>query len=144
MLRTEWKFDYTASVLAQAAERKAGIHQERLDWWRTKRDEVMTKIRAEGLEIDEKLVFLNQHLSPKVRDYDRGAEIMIRNDLKKDLDECLKKLGYHTAKLSDFRAWQQVLAANPESRLPLDVADWQFFFGDGLNDETAKQSEFDF
>jgi len=143
MQRNEWKFDYTASTLANAAQEKVRIHQERLNWWTTKREEVMTTIRAEGLEIDERLVFSSRALSPKVRDFDRGAEIMIRNDLKKDLDECLKKLGLHTAKLSEYKSWQQVLTANPENRLSLDVADWQFFFGDGLND-APEQVEFDF
>jgi hypothetical protein len=36
MLRQEWKFDYTASTLAEAAHTKRQFHQERFNWW-TKR-----------------------------------------------------------------------------------------------------------
>ena len=86
----------------------------------------MATIRAEGLEIDEKIV-LDYH-SPKSRDWQRGAEAMIRNDLQKDLAECLEKLKWHTDKLEQYAGWQQVLEANPESRQSLDIEDWLFFF----------------
>ncbi len=56
MLRQDWGFDYTATKLAEAADQKKAFHQERLEWWKAKRLEVMTTIRAEGLEIDEKIV----------------------------------------------------------------------------------------
>ena len=55
MLRQDWGFDYTATKLAETADQKKAFHQERLDWWKAKRVEVMTIIRAEGLEIDEKI-----------------------------------------------------------------------------------------
>lgn len=127
MLRDNWKFEYTASKLAAAAAIKKDFHQERLEWWKAKRDEVMNTIRAEGLEIDEKIVMA--YSNPKARDWDRGAEVMIRNDLQKDLQECLKKLQYHSERADDYDGWQQVLAANPETRQQLDQADWIFFFG---------------
>lgn len=127
MLRNNWKFEYAASRLAEAAAGKKAFHQERLDWWKTKRDEVMKTIRAEGIEIDEKIVLT--YSNPKARDWDRGAEVMIRNDLQKDLQECLKKLQYHTERVDDYDGWQQVLAANPESRQEIDQEDWLFFFG---------------
>jgi hypothetical protein len=128
MLRNDWKFDYTAARLAEAAGAKMIYHGERLDWWRAKKDEVMKTIRSEGLEIDEKIVLTN-YRSPKGRDWERGAQVMVRNDLQKDLEECLEKLQYHTQKLADYDGWQQVLAANPENRLALDIEDWLYFFG---------------
>lgn len=143
VLRNDWKFEYTAHALAKAAHDKMNLHQERFDWWQNKRGEVMGTIRAEGLEIDEKLVFSARNVSHKARDYDRGAEVMIRNDLKKDLHECHEKLRFHTGKLSDYSAWQQVLSANPENRLSLDVGDWQFFFGDELGDP-RRENDLDF
>ena len=45
MLRQDWGFDYTAIKLAEAAARKQAFHQERLEWWKAKRVEVMTTIR---------------------------------------------------------------------------------------------------
>ncbi|MBK8751636.1 MAG: hypothetical protein IPL99_08280 [Candidatus Competibacteraceae bacterium] len=55
MERKEWKFDYTASKLAEAAKIKLQHHQERLTWWKDKKEQVITQIRGEGLEIDESI-----------------------------------------------------------------------------------------
>jgi len=126
MQRNDWKFDYTAVRLAEAASERADYHRERLQFWRTTRDGVMTTIRSEGLEIDEKIVLAFSN--PKSRDWDRGAELMIRNDLKKDLSECLEKLRWHTEKLEEYAGWQKMLDANPDSRHSLNIDDWLFFF----------------
>ena len=126
MLRKDWGFDYTANKLADAAAVKTAFHQEQLDWWKAKRQEVMTTIRSEGLEIDEKIVL--EFRSSKVRDWDRGSQVMIRNDLQVDLSECLEKLGHHTQQVQQYDGWQQVLAANAEARVKLDIEDWLFFF----------------
>ena len=126
MLRKDWGFDYSASRLAEAAAEKMVFHQERLDWWKAKRQEVLGTIRSEGLEIDEKLVL--EFRSPKARDWDRGSQVMIRNDLQNDLAECLEKLGHHTQQVQQYDGWQQVLAANAEARVKLDIDDWLFFF----------------
>jgi len=127
MKREEWSFEYTASKLAEAAQAKVDWHTERLAWWKAKKDEVMGTIRKEGLEVDEKISL--GFSSPKSRDWERGAQVMVRNDLQKDLDECMEKLKAHTLKLNEYSGWQQVLAANPESRQSLDINDWLFFFG---------------
>ena len=127
MLRQDWGFDYTATKLAEAADQKKAFHQERLAWWKAKRVEVMTTIRAEGLEIDEKIAL--EYRNPKARDWDRGSQVMVRNDLQKDLSECLEKLGHHTQQVQQYDGWQQVLAANADARVKLDIDDWLFFFG---------------
>jgi len=125
--RKEWKFDYTASKLAEAAQTKLRHHQERFTWWKEKKAQVMKTIREEGLEIDEKIAL--EYVSPKRRDWEQGAQVTVRNDLKKDLDECLDKLAHHTGLMADYHGWQQVLSANTEARLSLDHEDWLFFFG---------------
>ena len=127
MIRKEWKFEYTAIKLAEAAQAKVNWHTERLEWWRNKKNEVFATIRKEGIEVDEKISLAFQN--PKSRDYDRGAQVMVRNDLQKDLDECMDKLSAHSQRLNEYAGWQQVLAANPESRQALDIDDWLFFFG---------------
>ena len=127
MQRKEWKFEYTAARLAEAAQLKIDWHSERLEWWKQKKDEVFATIRNEGLEVDEKISLGFQ--SPKSRDWERGAQVLVRNDLQKDLDECLEKLQAHTVRLNEYSGWQQVLAANPESSQSLDIDDWLFFFG---------------
>ena len=127
MQRKEWKFDYTASKLAEAAKTKHLHHQERFEWWKEKRDQVMAEIRKDGLEIDEKIAL--EYVSPKRRDWEQGAQVTVRNDLKRDLNECLEKLAYHTGLMNDYHGWHQVLSANSEARLSLDHDDWLFFFG---------------
>ncbi len=127
MQRKEWEFEYTASKLAEAAQAKVKWHNERLEWWKNKKNEVFATIRKEGLEVDEKISL--EFKNPKSRDWDRGAQVMVRNDLQKDLDECMDKLQAHTLRLNEYGGWQQVLAANTENRQSLDIDDWLFFFG---------------
>ena len=40
----------------------------------------------------------------------------------------LDKLSHHTQQVQQYDGWQQVLAANPEARVKLDIEDWLFFF----------------
>lgn len=127
MIRENWRFEYAASDLAAAAQTKMSYHQSRLDFWKTKKNEVMDSIRADGLEIDEKIVLEFHNI--KARDWVNGAQVMIRNDLQRDLDECLKKLSYHSQKLADYDSWHQILSANPKRNLEVDNTDWMFFFG---------------
>jgi hypothetical protein len=124
--RKDWKFDYAATRLAEAAQAKIVHHTKRLDFWKAKREETLAKIRSEGLEIDEKIVVGYQ--SPKSRDWDRANRISVRDDLRQQLDEVLDKLKFHTEKLSEYAGWRQMFLANPEARLGLDIEDWLFFF----------------
>lgn len=127
MLRDEWVFNYKIETIAEATTNKLQFHQDRLKWWKEKKEQVMAKIREDGLEIDENIVM--EYLSPKSRDWERGAQVTVRDDLKKDLDECLKKLAHHTAFIDDFNGWNQLLVGNPNATLGLDHSDWLFFFG---------------
>lgn len=63
MQRNDWKFDYSARQLAEAAQIKITHHRGRLDFWKGKREETLAKIRSQGLEIDEKIAVGYQ--SPK-------------------------------------------------------------------------------
>jgi hypothetical protein len=127
MLKSEWKFEYTGSKLADAARAKIAYHDERIASWSKRREEIVATIRAEGIEVDEKIALA--YRSPKARDWDHGGDVMIRNDLRRDLIECFKKLAYHTELRDTFDGWRQVLEANPEHRLSLQIDDWLFFFG---------------
>jgi len=100
MKRDEWKFEYTAARLAEAADSKIAHHGERLAFWKAKRDEVLSTIRTEGLEIDEKIVVGYQ--SPKSRDWERANRVSVRDDLRQKLDEVLDKLRHHTEQLTQY------------------------------------------
>lgn len=134
MLRDEWKFEYQAAKLAQASENRAAHHRDRFDWWRAKKDQVLQTIRSEGIEIDEKLVL--EFASPKSRDWQDATRVTVRNDLRNDLNECLKKLAHHTRLMASYSAWSEVLSANPTAALNLDHEDWQFFFGSSGSEES--------
>lgn len=127
MNRGNWNFAYTAAKLSEAAQTKLEHHNDRLAFWRSRKEGVIGRIRAEGIEVNERVGL--SYRNPKERDWEGGAKVMVRNDLQLELDECLGKLGHHTGKLTEYDGWQQVLAANPESRLDLDIEDWLFFFG---------------
>lgn len=127
MQRDGWKFDYTALRLAEAAQHRMDWHRERLAFWGARREETLATIRSEGLEIDEKIV-IGVH-TPKARDWERANRVTVRDDLRQQLDEVLHKLKEHTERLVEYDGWRQMLAANPEAWLSLDIADWLYFFG---------------
>lgn len=128
MKRNEWNFTYAAGKLAEAAQGKLDHHNDRLTFWKRHKEDVISRIRTEGIEVDENVSL--SYRRPKERDWDRGAKVMVRNDLQHELDEALEKLGYHTGKIAEYDGWRQVLAANADSRLELDIDDWLFFFAE--------------
>ena len=135
MLRDQWKFRYTARQLAEAAKSKISFHQGRFDYWDARRKEVIDQIKADGIEVNEKSVL--QFATPKMRDFQQGGDIMIRNDLRKSLAESYDKLAYHIGRRDTYDGWQQVLGANADDTIELDIDDWLFFFGQ----DTAKEGQ---
>lgn len=127
MKRNDWGFEYTAKVLAEAAHSKRTFHQERFAWWKDKKDQVLNEIRSNGIEVDEKIAL--EYRSPKSRDWDRGTQVAVREDLSKNISECMEKLSFHASLINDYDGWHQVLVANDSALLSLDHSDWLFFFG---------------
>lgn len=127
MLRTEWKASQRKDKVAEAAHMKLPYYNERLVFWRDKKQAVMATIRTEGLEVDERIAagFSN----PKSRNWQHGAQVMVRNDLHDDLEECLAKPEWHTARRDEYDGWRQVLCAKTDKSPDLDIFDWLFFFG---------------
>ena len=127
MQRENWNFTYTAAQLAKAATQKILYHEECLKVWVARRTSVIATIRSDGIEVDESaLQFIN---NPKARDWDLPTEVMVRNDLRKELTDCTRKLAYHTERRDTFDGWRQALQANPDCSHALDIDDWLFFFG---------------
>ena len=126
MQRKDWKFTYTGKQLAEAVQAKITFHKERFGFWKQRREEVVTTIRSEGLEIEEKTSI--GYRNPKAQDWNRGTQVLVRNDLQLNLDEAQEKLAWHTDKLAEYEGWYQVLIANPNASQSLDIDDWLFFF----------------
>lgn len=127
MNRASWKFTYTADKLLEAATAKRDFHAGRLDWWSSKRKETEDKIRSEGIEIDESVAIGS--LTSNYSNSGRGPQVSIRNDLVRDLTECVSKTQEHEAKIRDYGAWIQVLSSQGQTSLELHQDDWLFFFG---------------
>jgi hypothetical protein len=128
MNRASWKFTYTADKLLDAATAKKNFHTSRLDWWTGKRKETEALIRSEGIEIDES-VAANLGSLNSYSNSGRGPSVSIRNDLVRDLTECVSKTNEHEGKIKDYDAWIQVLASQGQASLDLQQDDWLFFFG---------------
>lgn len=129
MNRASWKFTYTADKLLEAATAKKNFHADRLDWWANKRKEVEATIRSEGIEIDESVAVGAIGYAGTSNSLHRGPSVNIRNDLVRDLSECVSKTQEHEAKIRDYGAWVQVLASQGQASLDLQQDDWLFFFG---------------
>lgn len=126
MLKHEWKFEYTASALAIAAEAQRAFRQTRIEAWEAKKVEVMAKVKESGLTVHEGPA---AGMSSYTSNAAGGAHVMVDTTLQADLSECVNKIKEHRAAVRQYEGWVQVLQANPESRLPLHQDDWLFFFG---------------
>lgn len=126
MNRTKWEFPYHANDLAAAAINKSKHHKERQEWWETKKAEIVEKIKAEGLEIDESLA--GEEFS-KLGNYGRSTTVQIRDDLLRDLQECVGKVKEHRTKIEGYDAWTQVLSSQGSTVFNLNQEDWLYFFG---------------
>lgn len=129
MNRASWKFTYAADKLLEAAITKKTWHAGRLDWWHNKRTEVEALIRSEGIEIDESVGVGSLTSTSNYSNAGRGPQVSIRNDLVRDLSECVQKTSEHEAKIRDYSAWIQVLESQGQASLELHQDDWLFFFG---------------
>lgn len=131
MKRHEWKFNYAANKLAEAAEAKKAWHSDRLKWWSDKKDEVMKLIKSEGIEIDESLAEqLDANKTKFSNAYaNRGPSVGIRNDLVNDLEEAAGKVTEHRNKIREYDGWHQVMSSQGGNVFDLNQDDWMFFFG---------------
>lgn len=127
MNRDDWEFEYTASVLAKAAEGQRDHRANRVKAWEEKKAEVMAKIKETGLTVDESVA--EQFANYTTSAHNRGAQIMVDTGLQRDLSECVSKIRQHRDATTQYDAWAQVLNANPEARLKLKHNDWMYFFG---------------
>lgn len=124
MKRNDWQFEYTAHVLADAATRKKTHHAERAAWWEEKKKEVIAAVKADGLQMTESLAVQYASLAAT-----HGAQLSIKGEYQNQLSECHMKIKMHNDTAKEYDAWIQLLTANPEKQIGLDVEDYRFFFG---------------
>lgn len=125
MKRHEWKFEYTASKLADAASHKRDVHAKKLLWWEDKKKEVMKQVAETGIEVQDSVAASYSNTKGGY-----GPQIKIDAGLQRDLTECQAKIMEHHELTVEYSGWIQVLSGNPEARLSLEHDDYLFFFGE--------------
>ena len=126
MNRDDWEFDYTASVLATAAETQRDYRWTRVTEWESQKEIVMARIKESGLTIHETVAAgMQNYTTSNVG----GPQIMIDATMQRDLNECASKIAIHRNSATEYDSWAQVLNANPAARLKLKHNDWMYFFG---------------
>lgn len=124
MKRQEWTFEYTAKTIADAAVKKKETHIAKFRWWEKKKDDVMAKIKAEGISVKDSVAASYSNTKGLY-----GPRLEIDEGLERDLNECHQKVLEHNKLVQTYAGWIELLTACPESRLKLDNEDWLFFFG---------------
>lgn len=129
-LRNDWEFEYTASVLAKAAGEQHAFRESRVEFWTKQQAEVIAKIKESGIEVHEDIAAMLSNSGKYGGSRAAGgAQIIIDPTMQTDLNKCYMKIQEHTTLAGQYKAWQQVLEGNSESRVKLDHDDWMFFFG---------------
>lgn len=129
-MRDEWSVGYTGQQLCDAATKKEAHHEERRKWWMDKKAEVITKIRAEGINVTESIVDELGKLgyANSTQAYG-GPVVQVDAGMAAQVQEATKKVHEHQDKAYKYGAWIQMLSAHPSATFSLDHDDWMFFFG---------------
>ena len=123
MLRNEWEFEFKSESLAEAARNKTEHHKQRLEFWSKEQDKVIVDVKEKGLSVEESLAgsqYSNRGHQP---------QIVVDNVFQHRLNEAASKVKEHTAKVTEYDGWRQVLEANSGRTYKLNADDFLFFFG---------------
>ena len=132
MLRSYWKFQYPASVLAAAAREKRDHHASRLSWWEGQQQAVIAEVREKVLEVSESIAMQygsTEAILGGARNV--GAQIVVKDKYQEKLNECATKIRQHGERAKEYDGWLQVMvdAERRAMSMDLDIQDYLFFFG---------------
>lgn len=127
MNRNDWEFEYTAKVLADAAQQQKDYRLSRVKVWEEKKAEVMARIKDSGITVHESVA--DKMSQYTVSNMGHGPRIQLDPTMQADLSECAGKIQLHREMATGYDGWIQMLNANPEARLRLKHNDWMYFFG---------------
>ena len=129
-MRDKWAVNYSGQQLCDAASAKEERHKLRRKWWLDKKEEVITKIRAEGINVTESIVDELGKLgySNSTRAFG-GPVVQVDAGMAAQVQEATQKVHEHQDKVYKYGAWIQMLSAHPAASFALDHDDWMFFFG---------------
>jgi len=129
--REEWEFTYLAVKVLDGARKQLQYRQSRVDFWESKKAEVMEEIRTKGLDVYEPE-------AEKLSGYVGTQNVMGSPQIKVDpalqlrLTEASNKIRENRQWVAEYDAWVQVLEGNKDASLRLKQGDWLFFFGRSL------------
>lgn len=133
MKRHEWLFAAKVSDIVGGARKKRAHHDARRKFWAKKKEEVIKKIRASGLEVDLGLAaqmyasgnsFGTMSLGKQV------PQVRVRTDLSSHLGEAHAKVEEHRIKVVEYDRWIDFLKDQPPGAIrEFDHEDHAFFFG---------------
>ena len=128
-MKEDWKFQYKAGELTEAAKARLKFYEGRLAFWQKKQKEVIAKIRKEGIQVDESVGGAGGLGKMAYSNTGRPASVSVRNDLVTDMNECQGKVAEHKVNVATYEGWVAVLAdQHKEYVLELTQRDWLFFF----------------
>jgi hypothetical protein len=120
--RDKWKFRRDKQDVLAGARQQLEHHEHRLQYWRQKQEETMSKIKADGLEIDESLGYGSN------TSHGRGPQVLVRQDYQTDLNETHQKIKEHEYAVQEYAGWVQFLEKPGPAEVELDISDHLFFF----------------
>jgi len=120
--RHQWSFEFNATELADAADRKIAHHTERLGWWNTEADAAEAQLRATGVEFREYSQTGGSRL-----------DVVIDPGLSKRLSECKQKIEHHRDRLDEFTTYKAMFERDPVATFQLDTDDVRHFGLVGAN-----------
>lgn len=123
-MRQNWKFQYPAREVADAAAAKRARHAERLAWWEQQQKSLIAEVREKGLEVEESLAAVYASSAAP-----HGARLVVKDDYQTKLNECHMKIKLHSAKTREYDGWVQFLSIRTDA-IELDCDDYLFFYGD--------------
>lgn len=124
--RGEWQFEYATADLAKAAVTKAEFRRKRVEIWRHAKEEVMAKIKADGLEVTEDIA--EKMLSAS--NYGQGPSVRVKGEYLEDMRRCVDRINVHFKSAREYEGWAEMLKAQGASRVKLSIDDWLYFFGE--------------
>lgn len=130
MIREDWKVQKPAKELLDAAVFKTGFHEGRITFWRGKKDELIVKLKSEGINVTESLVEemgKASYISTRAYGHN-GPNVQIDQGMLAQINEAQGKVTKHEELLSEYRTWSEMLK-DTNKTFELDYDDWKFFFG---------------
>ncbi len=123
MQRTEWEFEYQAGDLLAAAQKEFDRREERIEYWKEQREQVLEKLKNEGLDITRwnEGEYTKASVGTRI-DVGFDAKLMGR------LQECQKYLERAREEKKEFAMWIQAFGNCQDTQgFKLDAPDISYF-----------------